>query len=253
MSSRAEEKQRLREEREAAQRAEDAAAARKRRTAYLAGGIALVALIVVVALVLVSQSGSDDGSSTDPNATFAGVEMNGFTMGDPKAPVTVTEFADLQCPFCKQFAVDDLPGIVKDYVKPGKVQMQLRLLAFIGDDSETGRQFAFGASQQDLIWPFAENVYAHQGTENTGYMTEDFLREQADGIDGLDAEKAAAAMGSPEAAKYASESDAAAQDAGVKSTPSFLVEQTGSPGSGKVVSASDLRGAIDEALSQADQ
>jgi protein-disulfide isomerase len=252
MSSRAEQKREAREARERAERDEAAHRAHRRRTAYLAGGIGLIALIVVVALVLISQSGSEDkGAGTDPNATFAGVQQDGFAAGDPKAPVTVVEFADLQCPFCRDFAVDDLPGIVDDYVRPGDVRMELRLLAFIGPDSETGRQVAFGASQQDLIWPFAENVYAHQKTENTGYMTEDFLKEQADGIDGLDSAKALAAIGSPEAANYASESDSEAQSAGVDSTPTFLVKPTSGGGQSQLVSADGPRAAIDKALAEA--
>jgi protein-disulfide isomerase len=252
MSSRAEQKREAREARERAEREAAAQEAHRRRTAYLAGGIALIALVVVVALVLVSQSGSDSSSSSsvDPNATFAGVPQAGFTAGDPKAPVTVVEFADLQCPFCRDFAVNDLPGIVDDYVKPGKVLLELRLLAFLGSDSETGRQVAFGAAQQDLMWPFAENVYAHQGTENTGYMTEDFLKQQADGVDGLDSAKALAAIGSPQAAKYASESDSEAQAAGVNSTPTFVVKPTSGGGQPQVVNASGLRDAIDKALAE---
>jgi protein-disulfide isomerase len=249
VSSRAEQKRQLREEREAAERADAEAAGRRRRTAYLAGGMSLIALIVVVALILVSQSGSGD-TEVDPGL-FAGVDQHGITLGDPKAPVTVTEFADLQCPFCKKFALDELPGIVDDYVKPGDVKMELKLLAFIGPDSETGRGVAAGAAQQDRIWPFAENVYSHQKTENTGYMTTDFLHEQASGISGLDADRAVAAAGSTEAQTYASESDKAAQDAGVTSTPTFAVSSgTGEP---QVVSADGLRDAIDAALAQAKQ
>lgn len=250
MSSRAEQKRQARERREAAEREDAEAAARRRRTAFLAGGISLIALIVVVALVLVSQSGSDN-SDIDTGAVFAGVEQSGFTLGDPKAPVSVVEFADLQCPFCKKFALDDLPGIVDDYVKPGDVKMELRLIVVLGDDSETGRGVAAGAAQQDRIWPFAENVYAHQETENSGYMTTDFLREQATGVNGLDAERAVAAAGSTEAQRYVSESDAEAIDAGVSSTPSFLVGPSG--GEMKLVVASGLTDAIDEALAQAKQ
>jgi protein-disulfide isomerase len=250
VSSRAEQKRELREQREAAERADADAATRRKRTAYLAGGISLIALIVVAALVLVSQSGGGN-ASVDSKSLFSGVDQQGITLGDPKAPVTVVEFADLQCPFCQKFALNDLPGIVDDFVKPGDVKMELRLLAFIGPDSETGRGVAAGAAQQNRIWPFAENVYTHQETENSGYMTTDFLRAQASGISGLDADKAVAAVGSTEAQTYASESDSAAQAAGVSSTPTFAVSSgTGKP---EVVDAAGLRDAIDQALAQSKQ
>ena len=224
MASRAEQKKQLRAEREAAQKAEADAAARRKRTAYLAGGVGLIALIVVVALVLVSQSGDD--KTVETADVFEGVPQKGITLGEANAPVTVVEFADLQCPFCRDFAVDDLPGIVDDYVKPGDVKMELRLLAFIDAQSSDGRNFAAGAAQQDLIWPFAEEVYNNQGTERSGYMTTDFATD------------------------YAAESDQEAEDEGVSSTPSFVVSTEG--GDSQVVDASGLRDAIDDALAQSD-
>lgn len=248
MSSRQEQKKRLREQREAEQKAAEQAQQRKQRTALIAGGVALVALVVVVILVVASQS-SDDKQATTSDV-FAGVPMKGITLGDPDAPVTVGEFADLQCPFCRDFAVEDLPDIVNDYVKPGDVKMEMHLLAFIGPESEAGRGVAAGAAEQNLIWPFTEQVYNNQGTENTGYMTQEFLTEQASNVEGLDVDKAFAAAKSEFAQNYATESDQKAQDLGVSSTPSFAVTPEG--GETKVVDADGLTDAIDEALEQAD-
>lgn len=248
MASREEQKRKLREEREAAKSADTDAAERRKRTAFLAGGIGLIALIVVVALVLVSQAGNDD-KTVDSTDVFAGIPQKGIALGEPDAPVTVVEFADLQCPFCRDFAVDDLPGIVTDYVEPGDVKMELRLLAFIGADSEAGRGVAARAAEQDLIWPFAEEVYNNQGTENSGYMTTDFLSEQASAVPGLDVQLALDASGSATAERYAQESDDEAQKAGVSNTPSFAVTPDG--GETEVVDADGLRGAIDDAISQA--
>ena len=41
----------------------------------------------------------------------------GNELGDPEAPVTMVEFADLQCPFCKEYTADVLPDLVEKYVK----------------------------------------------------------------------------------------------------------------------------------------
>lgn len=248
MSSPAGKKEELREQREAAEQAD--AAGQRKRTAYLAGGIALIALIVVVGLVLVSQAGDGGGADIDSAELFAGIEQDGFALGDPDAPVTVVEFADLQCPFCADFATDDLPAIVEDYVEPGDARMELRLLAFIGPDSETGRAAATVAVDADRLWPFAENFFANQGSENSGYVTSEFLEEQATGIDGLDASRVAAVESGSAPSGYGSESDAAAEDAGVSSTPSFLVGPTGGELE-PVESAGDVPAAIDDALAEA--
>lgn len=250
MASREEQKRKLREEREAAQRADASAAERRKRTAYLAGGIGLIALIVVVALVLVSQAGDDSGDTVQAENLFAGIPQKGVTLGDPDAPVTVVEYGDLQCEFCRAFAIDDLPGILKDYVKPGDVKMELRLVAFLGPDSETGRGVAAGAAEQSLIWPFAENVYNNQQGENTGYMNTEFLTEQLSAVKGMDVQAALAVPGTEAAQQYAAESDRLAQEAGVNGTPTFTVTPDG--GETKNVSAAELPGAIDDALAETD-
>lgn len=232
-------------------RVDDDAAAQRKRTAFLAGGIALIALIVVVGLVLASQA-EDDVAEVDSDELFAGIEQEGFSLGDTGAPVTVVEFADLQCPFCADFATEDLPGIVESYVEPGDVRMELRLLDFIGEDSTAGALAAGAAAAQDRIWPFAENVYSNQGAENTGYITTDFIEEQASAVDGLDASKLLADSAASQAQSYLESSVATAADAGVDSTPSFLVGPTG--GELELIEdPGDLESSIDEALAQAGQ
>ncbi|MEK9672797.1 MAG: DsbA family protein [Rhodospirillaceae bacterium] len=47
-------------------------------------------------------------------------------LGDPKAPVTIVEYASLGCPHCKQFHEETLPRIKKKYVASGKVKVIFR-------------------------------------------------------------------------------------------------------------------------------
>ena len=44
-------------------------------------------------------------------------------MGEPGAPVTLTEYASLTCPHCASFHKDTLPAIKKDYIDTGKVKL----------------------------------------------------------------------------------------------------------------------------------
>ncbi|OGD73628.1 hypothetical protein A3K29_05930 [Candidatus Collierbacteria bacterium RIFOXYB2_FULL_46_14] len=47
-------------------------------------------------------------------------------LGDKKAKVTLIEFSDYECPFCKKYFTDTYPQIKKDYIDTGKVKMVFR-------------------------------------------------------------------------------------------------------------------------------
>ena len=47
-------------------------------------------------------------------------------MGDPKAPVTILEFSEYQCPFCRRFHKEVLPKLNEEYISKGKVRYIFR-------------------------------------------------------------------------------------------------------------------------------
>jgi protein-disulfide isomerase len=235
MSSRADEKRQWREQREQRAAAEESAERRKRRF-WLLGAVAVTAAVVVGALALASggddgPQGLGDGSSLQGQAevdrTFAGIPQQGVAVGDPDAPVTVVEFVDLQCPFCAQFARDELPELVRRYVRTGKARLELRLLTFLGEDSLRAGQVAAATAEQDRAWQFADLFFNNQGPENSGYVTEQFLREVAGGVDGLDVDRALAVADGPAAAAQLRRAAAAAETLGVGSTPTFFAGPRG--------------------------
>lgn len=249
MSSRAEEKAKAKEARLAAERDAEQAAARKKRLVTLGGILAAAAVIVVIAVV-VSQSGTEDAAPPEERiALFDGIPQSGVKLGSDDAPVVVQEYADLQCPFCAQFASTGLPPIVTDYVKPGDVQMELRLMTFLGDDSVTAGRFAQAAAEQNKLWQFAEAFFADQGEENSGYVTEDFLKDIASKA-GVDFEKASAGASDASVTEVLDGNAKAFEDGGLTGTPGFLVGPRG--GELKpVANPEDLPGAIADALKQA--
>ncbi|HEY8466517.1 MAG TPA: thioredoxin domain-containing protein [Solirubrobacterales bacterium] len=201
------------------------------RSFLIAGG--LVVLLVVIGIVA-SQSGSDDdgggGSGVDDTAElealFDGIPQSGLVVGDPDAPVRVVEFGDLQCPFCAQFA-ETVPDVIERYVRTGQISLEFAPLHFIGPDSEALARLVGAASLQDRAWPLLEVLYARQGPENSGYATEDFLREAAEAVPGLDVEQALADADSQEVTDILSDAQARAEEFGVDSTPSFFWAPSG--------------------------
>lgn len=223
-----------RHEREAA---EAAAARRKRRTTQLLAALGAAVAIVVVAIAI-SSGGGDEGPSgaaaggdlagrQETVAMLDGIPQQDNLLGDPDAPVTLYEFADLQCPFCADFAKTNLPLLVRDFVRSGKVKLVYQDMAFLGPDSEKAATAAAAAGQQDRLFQFTNLFYWNQGEENTGYVTDEFLDELNAAVPGLDAAKAKQARGEDAASKPAEEARTLADRYGVASTPSFVAGPTG--------------------------
>ena len=206
--------------------------------------VVAAAVAVSVAAVIVSSSSSDKAAKAPSRAQssqlFAGIPQRGDTLGRPDAPVTLVEFADLQCPYCRDFAHAQLPGIVERYVRPGKVRLVFRNFAFLGPDSETAARVAEAAALQGKQSEFVHRFYAEQGTENTGYVTEDFLRKVAGQVGGLDVDRALQQADSSQVAARLARDQAAVRRAGVQGTPTFLLD-------GKLLSADQVGPALAEA------
>jgi protein-disulfide isomerase len=199
------------------------------RTSMLARLGLLAALAVVIVAAAVAVAGSRGGSSDkggSPSATVSelqGIPQSGIALGSPRAPVTMVEFADLQCPFCAQYERDVLPTILKRYVRTGRVRLEVRLLRFIGPDSDRLARVAAAASEQNRMWQFVALAYQLQGRENSSYATDEFINSlSADA--GLKSPDAGAA-----AERQVRQSERAANTLGIDSTPAFLIGPTGGP------------------------
>lgn len=240
MSSRQETKRRARQEREAAEHEAAAATRRKRRLLQL-GAVLAVAAVVVVALIVITSSGKDSGTdagSTDTsgvtgaaeaNALFAGIPQKGTSLGDPKAPLVLTEFADPQCPFCRDYALGVLPTIVKRYVRAGKLRLELRPIAIVGPNSADGVRAAASASQQNRMYQFTDLQYRNQEQENSGWITPESMRDLAAAVPGLSPARVATATSSAALDPVRAPWSAEAQRLAVDSTPSFFIRGAGLP------------------------
>jgi protein-disulfide isomerase len=213
-----------RAERVAAEQAEARAAARRKRTWRLLAAAGLAVAVVAIAAA-VSSSGGAPAAPAAPaqtSALFDGIQEKDGVLGDPKAPLTVTEYVDLQCPVCAAASKQTLPTLIKDYVRTGKVKLDARTLQFIGPDSVRAAAVAAGAEEQGKLWPFLEAFYSAQGEENSGYVTDAFLRSVATAA-GVDADAALAAADTATAQERLNRANRDAQALGVNSTPTFTV------------------------------
>jgi protein-disulfide isomerase len=209
---------------------------RSRARLYVAAGLS--AALAAGALVIASQLGSAGTreanpataqlmGATDSAALFSGIPQHSTVLGSPKARVTLVEYADLQCPYCGEFARNALPSLVADYVRTGKVKLVFRGLTFVGPESEPALRGALAAGRQNRLWNFVHLLYENQGVENSGWITDGFIRSVAGSIPGVDVTRLTTDTRSTSVTEEIAAAQRFATSDGVNSTPSFRVGRTG--------------------------
>jgi protein-disulfide isomerase len=163
----------------------------------------------------------------DVQALLQGIPQHGNVLGSPSAPVTLVEYVDLQCPYCQQFETQAMPDLIGSYVRTGKVKVEARPLAFIGTDSERGRNAAIAAGEQNKLFNFMQVLYLNQGTENSGWLSDDLVGSAAASIPGLDVPRLLADRSSAAVKADAVAYDHQATAGNVRATPTILVGKSG--------------------------
>jgi protein-disulfide isomerase len=216
-------------------------------------GVGIGALCIAAVLILVSVLGSsNDKSGSAPTqaavtapaptpttthtkvpgavstaALFKGIPQRLNQLGNPKAKVTMIEFADAQCPYCRDYAIDALPAIVREYVRTGKAKLIYFGIQIIGPNSEQGLRAIYAAGLQSKLWNFSDLLYKSQGAENSGWITDGLLRQIGDSIPGFDTERMMADRNSSEVEAALAASSQQASSAHVNQTPTFFAGPTG--------------------------
>src|SRR5438876_5723847 len=195
------------------------------------GGVLLLVAVAIVLAVVLTRGSSSSKSSAKPlpgkglvNSLFKGIPQRGTTLGSSKAPVTLREFIDLQCPSCDQFETQVFPDIVTHFVRAGKLRVLMEPLAFIGPDSVRGQAAVLAAGGQGRAFNYAALLYANQGTENTGWLNDTMVTRVAQSIPGLDVKRLLAERSSPSVQAEAQQVDATGSS--IRQTPTLIVGKT---------------------------
>jgi protein-disulfide isomerase len=237
--TRKEQRDQARAERKSVEAQQQQAQARRRRLMQI-GGIALVAVVVIGIAVAVGTSGGGSKTSTkanpkttaEVNTLLAGIPQSGNVLGNPKAPVTMVYFGDLECPVCQEFTLGAFPTIIEQYVKSGQLKVQYRSMKTATREPTIfleQQAAALAAGKQNLMWHYVENFYHHQGAEDSGYVTPGFLKERAQEIPGLNVAKWEEERHNPKLSEAVEKDVEAASENGFNGTPSFLLVKAGKP------------------------
>lgn len=200
--------------------------ASSRRNLLVPAAAAAIVVTLLVAASLLRGGSSSNGSSSAPGeieALLAGIPQDRAVLGSPEASVTLIQYEDLQCPVCKRYQQNAFPGIVREYVRAGKVKLRFVGMAFIGDDSAKALSYVLAAGAQGKLWQLADALYAEQGGENDGWVTDELLETLAGQL-GLDYAKLRTDASGAAVEQQASSMAAEASQREIPGTPWFYVQ-----------------------------
>ena len=184
-------------------------------------------------------------SSVDPLVEVMGkISLEGVPVkGDEKAKVTIVEYSDFQCPFCKRGS-ELLPTLLEEY--NGKVRIVFKQLPLpIHNWAKDAAIASVCASKQgnDKFWEFHDLVFAKQKeikAENAKVEFEGIAKQI-----GLNTGEFDKCLGSPEVEQRVQKEMEEARSIGVSSTPTFVVNGMIVPGA----NPDGLKSAIESTLS----
>ena len=144
-------------------------------------------------------------------------------LGSVDAPITLVEFGDYQCSFCKRHFDQTHDLIMKNYVETNKVKILFKdLIVTPGKDSMHAAHATHCAKDQGMYWKYHYMLYNNWEGENTGWITTDNLNKFAKNLD-LDMNKFSKCMSENKWMELITASKRDANTLGITGTPSFFL------------------------------
>src|SRR5579864_3588061 len=179
-----------------------------RRLALLALGLAL----------LLAYAAQRSSAADEPGMVQLELQQLEYSLGRPDAPLTVVEYTDYQCPYCRRFEAETFPRLKHDWIDTGRVRFIVRDLPLaIHSAARFGAEAAHCAGAQGRFWPMHDALL-----KKDQQLTEAQVLHLGQGM-GLDTGQLQQCItGNRYEAAIARNADQASA-AGIRGTPGFIV------------------------------
>jgi protein-disulfide isomerase len=137
------------------------------------------------------------------------------SLGPDDAPVTIIEFSDYECGYCRLWYQETFDRLLASY--PTQVRFVYRDFAFLSAQSVPAAEAAQCAGEQDAYWTYQRDLFAGQGGLNR-----DTFIEYAANL-GLDVQTFTTCIDSERYKTEVSSDTNAGGQAGVTGTPAFFI------------------------------
>ncbi len=145
-------------------------------------------------------------------------------IGNPQGDVTVVEFFDYQCGYCKA-VLSDTQRLIKD---DSKVRFVLKEFPILGPASVTASKAAIASRAQGKYVDYHNALMAHRGQ-----LDDDTIMRLAKSV-GIDTDKLKKDMDSPDVLKVVAVNQMLAEQLNIRGTPAFIIGDSLVPGAIKL-------------------
>ena len=151
------------------------------------------------------------------------IQEDDVVRGDPHAPITLLEYSDFTCHFCKKFFHDTFPKLLSEYIETGKVRFVYRDFPRGLGNPLRAADAARCAGEQNAYWPMHDRLFNSNGQfslENLNQFAAELKLQQGQFSQCL------------EAHKYFPDIEKDLKDAGslgIRGTPAFVLFPTKVP------------------------
>lgn len=143
-------------------------------------------------------------------------------LGDEDAPVTIIEFSDFQCPYCTKWSNETGAEIKQQYIDKGQVRLGYWHFPFLGAQSLYAAEASECAGEQGAFWEYHDYLYRPNTGEGENSFNKENLKRFASEL-GLDTAAFNECLDSGRFTQFVQGQRSVAQQIGVSSTPTFLI------------------------------
>jgi protein-disulfide isomerase len=209
--------------------------------------LTLAAASLALALAL-SVRLARGGAEADPAPQFAHLKLDAreYSLGRSDAPLTLLEFTDYQCPFCRRFQAETWPLLKKNYIDTGKLRFIVRDLPLqFHSAARPAAEAAHCAAEQGKFWEMHHALLTGDDPLVAGG-----IERRAKAL-GLDTERLQACIKANRYESAIARNIAAADALNIHGTPAFVIGRMANGGlEGQLVEGAQPYDEFNAALKQ---
>lgn len=139
------------------------------RTQWILGAVA--AAVVAIALIVLLNPFGQSEDTVPTSGQKITLFKDDHTLGNPKAPITLLEYAAPMCPHCAHFAIEDFPAFKHDYIDTGKVFYVFRVFPIGAPDGAV--EAIARCLPPERYFPYMEMMFRQQPQWDPEYQIKD--------------------------------------------------------------------------------